>query len=155
LLALAVPYLDITIGSSGNESTPESSDAYRGFQILNEDFSAGSLAPVQFAVTGDPDDVAFGLGNLRVGLLLETLDDGVTPAFMTVNEHSWVRWSESGDVALAEVTLSIAQNDPRAEDVIADLRETIVPAAFADTDTQVYVTGQTAVMYDVTRTADE
>src|SRR5690606_10098968 len=62
LLALAVPYLDITIGSSGNESTPESSDAYRGFRILNEDFSAGSLAPVQFAVTGDPDDVAFGLG---------------------------------------------------------------------------------------------
>ena len=155
LLALAVPYLDITIGSSGNESTPESSDAYRGFQILNEDFSAGSLAPVQFAVTGDPDDVAFGLGNLRVGLLLETLDDGVTPAFMTVNERSWVRWSESGNVALAEVTLSIAQNDPRAENVIADLRETIVPDAFADTDARVYVTGQTAFMYDFTRMVDD
>jgi RND superfamily putative drug exporter len=150
LLALAVPYLDITIGSSGNESTPEESNAYRGFQILTEDFSAGRLAPVQFAVTGEAEQVEMGLGNLRVGLLLETLDDGLTPAFMTVQEDTWVTWSESGEVALAEVTLSIAANDPRTDQVIADLREEIVPEAFEGTGADVYVTGQTAFNYDFT-----
>jgi RND superfamily putative drug exporter len=150
LIALAVPYLDITIGASGNESTPEESAAHRGYAILVEDFSAGRLSPVQFVVTGEPEAVEMGIRNLRVGLLLETLEDGLTPAFVTANENTWYRWSEIGVVALAEATLSIAANDPRVNDVIRDLREEIVPAAFEGTGATVYVTGEAAFNYDFT-----
>jgi putative drug exporter of the RND superfamily len=150
LLALAVPYLDITIGASGNESTPEESAAHRGYDILVEDFSAGRLSPVQFVVTGEPEAVESGIRNLRVGLLMETLDDGLTPAFVTANENTWFRWSENGEVALAEATLSIAANDPQVNEVIRDLREDIVPAAFEGTGATVYVTGEAAFGYDFT-----
>ncbi len=154
LLALAVPYLDITIGSSGNESTPEESAAHKGYEILVDDFSAGRLSPVQFVVTGEPQAVETGIRNLRVALLLETLDDGLTPAFVTANENTWFRWSENGDVALAEATLSIAANDPQVNDVIRDLRENVVPEAFAGTGATVYVTGEAAFNYDFTQLVD-
>ncbi len=154
LLALAVPYLDITIGASGNESTPEESAAHKGYAILVEDFSAGRLSPVQFVVTGEPDAVESGIRNLRVALLLQTLDDGLTPAFVTANETTWFRWSENGDVALAEATLSVAPNDPQVNDVIRHLREEVVPEAFAGTGATVYVTGEAAFNYDFTELVD-
>jgi putative drug exporter of the RND superfamily len=72
----------------------------------------------------------------------------VTPAFRTAPENTWVIWSKDGDVALAQATLSIAQNDPQANNVIRDLREEIVPEAFAGTGARVYVTGETAFGYD-------
>jgi putative drug exporter of the RND superfamily len=150
LVALSVPYWDIKAGFAGSEALPASSDAHRGFEILNEDFSAGRLSPVQFAIVGDPESAEAGVERLRTSLSEVTIEDGASqvPAFLPVPEGDWVTWNEAGDVGLAEVTFSVASNDTRAFDLIDDLREDVVPAAFDGTGATVYVTGETAFNQD-------
>ncbi len=150
LVALSIPYWDIKAGFAGSEALPVSSDAHRGFEILNEDFSAGRLSPVQFVIVGDPESATAGIEKLRSSLADVTIPtgDGQQPAFLPVPEGEWVRWNEAGTVGLAEVPFSIAQNDTRAFDLIDDLRNDVVPAAFDGTGATVYVTGETAFNQD-------
>lgn len=150
LIAASIPYWDIEAGYAGSESLPASSDAHRGYEILDDNFSAARMSPLQFAIVGDPDEVAAGVERLRTSLAGITVPDGEgeAAAFMPAPEESWVRWSESSNVGLAEVTFSIAQNDRRAYELINDLRDDIVPAVFAGTDATVYVTGETAFNQD-------
>jgi RND superfamily putative drug exporter len=150
LVAAAVPYRDIEVGYAGAEALPASSAAHRGFEILGSEFSAGRLAPVQFAIEGDPAQVEGVLGTLRTALAAVTIEsvEGTQPAFLAVPEENWVQWSEDGKVGLAEVTFSIAPNDSRAYDLIDHLRDDVVPAAFNGTDATVYVTGETAFNHD-------
>lgn len=150
LVALSIPYWDIEAGFAGSEALPASSDAHRGFEILNEDFSAGRLSPVQFVIMGDPESAEVGIGRLRSALADVTIPNGgdQEPAFLPVPEGAWVRWNEEGTVGLAEVTLSVASNDTRAFDLIDDLRDDVVPAAFDGTGAQVLVTGETAFNQD-------
>ena len=150
LISLSVPYWDIESGYAGSESLPHSSTAYRGYELLDENFSAAQLAPVQFAIVGDPEDVAQGVDRLRDSLSTMTVPegDGEIAAFLPIMGEEWVQWSEDGNAGLAEVTLSILQSDSRAYDVVDELRDSVVPAAFDGTGARVYVTGETAFNQD-------
>jgi RND superfamily putative drug exporter len=151
LLLAAIPYLDINTGFAGVETMPEDSHARQGFEILNEQFSAGRLSPVQFAVEGDPDQVNQAVAGFRESLMAETVSDGnggTKPAFLPVPEEGWIRWSDDGTVALMEVTLNTPVNDDRSYAQVERLREDLVPAAFDSTGATVYVTGETAFNQD-------
>jgi RND superfamily putative drug exporter len=151
LLLAAIPYLDINTGFAGVETMPEDSHARQGFEILNDQFSAGRLSPVQFAVEGDPDQVNQAVAGFRESLMAETVSDGnggTKPAFLPVPEEGWIRWSDDGTVALMEVTLNTPVNDDRSYAQVERLREDIVPAAFDATGASVYVTGETAFNQD-------
>ncbi len=155
LLLAAIPYLDIHTGFAGVESMPDDSEARQAFEILDEEFSAGRLAPVQFAIVGDPADAEQGIANLTEALAAQTVTtaDGEEQAFLPVSADT-VRWSESGDVAVLEATLTLPTNDPEAYAEIERLRETVVPAAFEGTGVEVYVTGETAFNLDFFNLAD-
>jgi RND superfamily putative drug exporter len=150
LLLAAIPYLDINTGFAGVESMPEDSEARQGFEILDEEFSAGRLAPVQFAIEGDQAAAEQGIANLRTALTAETVttDAGTEPAFQPIPEEGWARWNEAGDVALLEVTLNVPTTDPAAYAEIENLRDDVVPTAFEGSDVNVYVTGETAFNQD-------
>ena len=151
LLLAAIPYLDINTGFAGVESMPEDSKARHGFELLNEEFSAGRLAPVQFAIEGDEATAQEGIDSLYAALSAETISDGnggTEPTYLPIDPATWVRWNESGDVALAEVTLNMPTNDARAYEEIQHLRGTVVPQAFGNDDVEVYVTGETAFNQD-------
>jgi RND superfamily putative drug exporter len=150
LVAASIPFFDINSGFAGVESMPEDSEARHGFEILDEEFSAGRLAPVQFAIEGDQASAQAGIENLRTALAAETVttDSGTEPAFLPIPEQGWARWNEAGDVALLEATLNIPTNDERAYTEIDHLRNEIVPAAFNGTGAEVYVTGETAFNQD-------
>ncbi len=157
LLLAAIPYLDINTGFAGVESMPEDSNARQGFEILNDEFSAGRLAPIQFAIEGDQASTQEGIDNFRTALAAETVTtDGVTePTYLPIPEEGWARWNEAGDVALLEVTLNIPSNDERSYAEIENLRNEVVPAAFDGTDATVYVTGETAFNEDFFNIAND
>ncbi|MDQ3539794.1 MAG: MMPL family transporter [Chloroflexota bacterium] len=150
LVAAAIPYFDINTGFAGVETMPEDSHVRQGFEILNTEFSAGRLAPVQFAIEGDAAGVEDGIENLRSALAAETVvEDGETsPAYLPIPADGWARWNAERDVALLEATLTIPSNDARAYAEIERLRSEIVPAAFDDSVAKVYVTGETAFNQD-------
>ncbi|MDP9471098.1 MAG: MMPL family transporter [Chloroflexota bacterium] len=149
LVAAAVPYVDINDGFAGVESLPES-NVRTGFEILNDEFSAGRLAPVRFAIEGPRDQVQAGIDKLGAALGAETFQDGgeTKPAFLPVNGSDWVQWNADGTVAMAEATLNMPANEAQAYATIDRLREEVVPAAFASTPAEVYVTGDTAFNSD-------
>ena len=150
LIAAAIPYFDINTGFSGVEAMPEDSRVRQGFEILNTEFSAGRLAPVQFAIEGDAASAGRGIENLRNALAAETfIEDGETrPAYLPIPAENWARWNAEGDVALLEATLTIPSNDERSYAEIERLRSDIVPAAFGGSGSTVYVTGETAFNQD-------
>lgn len=151
LVAMAIPYFDIHTGFAGVETMPPDSDSRRGFEVLNNEFSAGEISPVQFAIVGTKEETAAAVESLRTTLSAETISDGkggTMPAFLPIPSGEWGTWSEDGQVGLLEVTLTVVANDDRATAEIERLREDVVPAAFADTDARVYVTGDTSFNKD-------
>jgi RND superfamily putative drug exporter len=101
-------------------------------------------------IEGDPQDVEGAVETLRADLATMTVPngDGTEPAFLPIPDGEWAVWSESGDVALLEATLTHASNDERSYEVIKELRDDVVPAAFEGTDATVYVSGETAFNQD-------
>lgn len=157
LVTASIPYLDINTGFAGVESMPDDSVARQGFEILNNEFAAGRLAPVRFAIEGDQAAVQDSIATLRTALTAETLPtgDGSRPAFLPIPEQNWARWNAGGDVGLLEVTLTIPSNDERAYAMINHLRDDVVPAAFDGTGARVYVTGETAFNQDFFTLVDQ
>jgi len=149
LVLAAIPYADINTGFAGVETMPTDSRVRQGFEILNTEFSAGRLAPVQFAIEGERAEVESGIENLRTALAVETVvEDGETrPAYLPIPEEGWARWNADENVALLEATLTIPSNDERSYSEVERLRSEIVPAAFGGSTT-VYVTGETAFNQD-------
>ena len=150
LVAASIPYWQINTGFAGVESMPKDSEARHAFMILDQEFSAGRLSPVQFAIQGDPAAAAPGIEKLRVALAAETIPngDGTKPAFLPIPAQNWAKWNEAGDVGLLQATLTIPSNDDRSYEMIKRLRDDVVPAAFDGTGVKTYVTGETAFNQD-------
>jgi RND superfamily putative drug exporter len=150
LILCAIPYLDINTGFAGVETMPEDSHVRQGFEILTDEFSAGRLAPVQFAIDGDQASAQAGVDKLITALGTETVPDGdgTRPAFLPIDPANAVKWNEDGTVGLLEVTLNISSNEDRAYKEIQHLRSDLVPTAFQGTGAEVYVTGETAFNQD-------
>jgi RND superfamily putative drug exporter len=149
LLSASIPYWDIETGFAGVETMPKDSEVRHGFEILDQEFSAGELAPVQFAIVGDRDDVADAIDTLRTDITTMTVPGHPDEkAFLPVPSGEWATWNDDGTVAMVQATLTHASNDERSYDTIDALRDDVVPAAFAGTDATVDVTGESAFNLD-------
>jgi RND superfamily putative drug exporter len=149
LVTASIPYWDIQTGFAGVETMPKDSEVRHGFEILDREFSAGELAPVQFAIVGDRDQVSSGIETLRSDLATMTVPGHPDEkAFLPIPAGEPATWNADGTVALVQATLTHASNDERSYDTIDALRNDVVPAAFAGTDAKVYVTGETAFNLD-------
>ena len=62
LLLCAYPALDMKTGVSGVNTFPNSFDSKQGFAVLDTQFSAGSVSPVQIVVDGQVNDPAVQSG---------------------------------------------------------------------------------------------
>ncbi len=139
LIALALPVVDMNRGSSGVSSMPKSIEAYTAYSLLERDFPAGMIAPVEIVVDGQ-------LANESVQQSIETLttalesDSRFGPVTVIPNE--------AGTLALVSVPLTMEPDNPAAYDVIRALREQFVPNAFATAPAEVMVAGQVALTHD-------
>ena len=138
LLAAASPIFGLKIGTSGVTALPERFEARQGFAALQRNFPRATANPVEIVVSGATQaDVEPALGGLRTKL---AADPRFGPGTI---EHS-----ADGDVALLSVPM---RGDPSGDDAVAavrDLRSTIVPAAFANTEREALVGGTTSENID-------
>jgi putative drug exporter of the RND superfamily len=138
LVSAAVPYADIKTGFSEAESLP-AGDVRRGFDILEQEFSAGLLAPVEIVVDGPrTPEVEAGLDRLADALARD-------PAFGAVTGPTWAE-ADGQPVGLLTVMLTSHPNSTNAYDAVARLREDLVPAA--NVPATIMVTGGTATNAD-------
>ena len=146
LVAAAIPYFGLERGQAGIATLPES-DVKQAFAILNQEFGAGRLAPVEIAIDGPRSpEVQAGIDRLQTGLA----EDG-----RFLPNQTTVEWNEAGDLALLTTSLAMDSNDPGANTAIHELREEIVPAALTGVPAVALVTGDTAFNADFFTVVDD
>jgi RND superfamily putative drug exporter len=139
LLALASPVLTMHTGATGVGSLPNNLESKQGFLVLNRDFIAGALNPVQIVVDGRVTSPAVqgGIARLKAELAKRSTFGPVQ-----------VQPSPRGDLALVQTPLTVDPSGTTATAAVKDLRGSLIPAAFAGVPARVYVTGQTALNVD-------
>lgn len=140
LLVVGAFYLQINTGSAGVDTLPDAMESKRGFVALQDEFAAGILSPVAVLVDGDIDSAAVAAGIERLQQSAGASGDFAGPAVPRVND--------TADLALLSFTTTAPANSEAAGDVIVNLRENLIPAAFAGTGAEVLVTGATASNLD-------
>ena len=141
LLAIAAPVLVMNTGSPTQDAAlvPDGHYAKQGWDMLDRDFSLGQANPLQIVVDGPASASAVeqGIASLQQAMK----EDGrFAPVQVTVNE--------AGDLTLLTTALA---GDPVADStqaLVQHLRNDMIPAAFAGSPAQVYVTGTTAGVVD-------
>jgi RND superfamily putative drug exporter len=146
LLAFALPMFDMQRGSSGVSSLPQNTDAAAAYALLERDFPAGMIAPVEIVIDGPStnNEVEASLANLLAAL---DDDERFGPAAVLPNTL--------GTLTLVSVPLTLEPDNPLAYETIEDLREQIVPAAFAGAPAEVLVAGQVALTQDMNTLAED
>ncbi|MDQ4045300.1 MAG: MMPL family transporter, partial [Chloroflexota bacterium] len=140
LLALALPVADIETGFVGPGSLPES-DVRTAYDLLQREFSAGLLAPVEIVVEGDREEIEPALVELVARM--ETTD-----AFAPITEPAM--WSEDGETVLLDTTLAVPGDSEEAYDAIRWLRQEALPETVGEVGAEAWVTGDPAFNLDFT-----
>jgi RND superfamily putative drug exporter len=140
LLTAASAYLDVTTGAAGVSSLPDSAASQRGFDILQEEFSFGLLTPVEIVIQGEYESPAVQSGVEKLEKELSGESTFAGPLRKQVNE--------GGDLAVLSASLTQDPNSDEAYDTVRDLRQNLIPAAFAGSGAEVLVTGATAQNVD-------
>jgi RND superfamily putative drug exporter len=139
LLAAAVPFLSLETGTAGISTLPERFESRQGFELLNREFPGQTTDPVLIAVDGDADsaEVQGGVERLTAAL-------GERAIFGEPEEET----SPGNDLVL--ITVPVAGDAVSSEAVAAvrDLRDNVIPEAFAGTAAQAFVGGDTAEEID-------
>jgi RND superfamily putative drug exporter len=139
LLALAVPVLDLERGFAGVSTLPDRFPAKQGLIALEASFPGATTEPARVVIDGQvtSPEVRAAIGRLRRDL------DGRSsfgPATLEVNK--------TGDLAVLSVPVGADAESAQAYAAVRQLRDDLIPAAFAGVDAQVLVTGDTAENLD-------
>ena len=156
LIALAIPYAGINLGFVGASSLPQDTDAYRGFQILDAEFSAGRSLPTEIVVTADDvndGEITSAIASLEEAVQADAAAFGADGIVLNPSQTDGP--SADGRVHLTTVALPGDSSSPEALDALERLRQDIVPAAFAGTSAEVYVGGQSAFSADFFDVVDQ
>jgi len=137
LLVLALPFFGLRLGFSDEGNQPTSDTTRRAYDVLSEGFGPGFNGPLLLAAR-TPDGVE-SLDGL-VAALAET--PGVAAATPPLA-------SPEGDAAILQVIPTSSPQSERTEDLIARLRDDVIPTAVAGTGATVLVGGITAGGVDI------
>jgi uncharacterized membrane protein YdfJ with MMPL/SSD domain len=136
LLAVAAPAFGLSIGTAGVSTLPDDLASKQGYLALQRDFAAQTADPVHVLVLDGSPDVRAALEQLREQL---ASDPRFGPGEI-----------RNGRDGISDLVLPV-RGDPAGDEAIAavrDLREEIVPAAFAGTDADPLVGGTTSENID-------
>jgi uncharacterized membrane protein YdfJ with MMPL/SSD domain len=146
LLAVAVPVVSLDTGTAGISTLPERFESRQGFELLNREFPRQTTDPVQIVVDGAADSPEV---RAAVGRLEEQVD--ARPIFGPPTEET----SPNGDLIVLSVPVAGDAVSASAVEAVRDLREEMIPSAFAGSGAEVFVGGDTAEdidYYDVMNT---
>ena len=135
LLAAAVPVLSMDSGSAGISTLPDRFESKQGFLLLNREFPGQTTDPVRIVVDGDTTspDVREAVEGLQTEL-------GSREIFGEATTET------SADGMLVVLTMPVAGDAVSSEAVAAvrELRDDVIPAAFAGSGAEAFVGGATA-----------
>jgi RND superfamily putative drug exporter len=138
LVAAAVPYLDLHLGQAGVDTLPPS-DVRSAYALLSRDFPAGRIQPVEVVVDGQRSpEVLAGIDRLVAATREASVFGPAEPP----------AWNADEDLALVRIPLTVNVSSPVAHDAVEQLRDDLIPAAFADVPAEVLVTGGPAFSAD-------
>jgi RND superfamily putative drug exporter len=139
LLGLAVPVLDLERGFAGISTLPDRFASKQGLIALEASFPGATTEPAQVVIDGQVNapQVQAAIQRLR-----RDLDgrSGFGPATLEEND--------TGDLAVLSVPVGADAESAQAYAAVRQLRQELIPAAFAGVDAQVLVTGDTAENLD-------
>jgi RND superfamily putative drug exporter len=139
LIAAAVPLTTIDIGANGVETMPKDTQTYQAVKALERDFAAGRTDPVQVVVDGDINS--------------QSVSDGIARFQQAIQARGDLQWlsvrpDESGRTALIEVATTVIGTGEEAQQIVKDLRNDLVPQAFAGSGARVLVGGNLPIFVD-------
>jgi uncharacterized membrane protein YdfJ with MMPL/SSD domain len=137
LLALAVPVLDLERGFAGVRTLPDRFPAKQGLIALEASFPGATTEPARVVIDGQ---VNAPEARAAIDRLRRDLDTRFGPTTLQVND--------AGDLAVLSVPVGADAESAQAYAAVRQLRQELIPAAFAGVDAQVLVTGDTAENLD-------
>jgi uncharacterized membrane protein YdfJ with MMPL/SSD domain len=137
LLALASPVLGLHVGARGVASLPNRFESKQGFQVLQQEFPDATANPVRILVANDAASSRIELAALNGRL-------GADPRFGIGS----IERSTVANAALLTVPIRGDADGDKARSAVQNLRAHTIPALFADSDSTVYVGGETAESVD-------
>jgi RND superfamily putative drug exporter len=138
LIALIIPFFNINTGFAGISTYPDELESKQAFLVLDEKLSFGEVTPAEIVISGDISSAPVQAGIERLKVLLA---EDVEGAF---GEPRELEVSDAGTLAVLAVPVA---GDTSGEFSIAAatrLNGSYVEEAFAGTDTEIYVTDETA-----------
>jgi putative drug exporter of the RND superfamily len=138
LVACALPYLDLNRGSAGIETQPPS-EVRTAYMLLEKNFSAGLIAPLEIVIDGDATAPA---AQMSVQALIQQM--AADPIFGPVT----VSTNPEQDLTLLSTPLTVDSTSRAATDAVWHLRDELIPGAFGQRSSAVYVTGEPAYNAD-------
>jgi len=133
LVGLAMPLFSMKQAFTDDGNAATNLTTRKSYDLLAKGFGPGSNGPLVLAVTtaSHNEEAATNLGRTIAG------DPGVQAV-------APARFNESGDTAVMIVIPTTSPQDSRTQDLVQNLRRTVIPAAVRGTDAQVLVGGFTA-----------
>lgn len=136
LIAATIPFFGIQTGFAGISTFPDKLESKQAFLVLDEKFSFGEVTPAEIVIEGDIASAPVQAGIQRLIELLATDDAFSEPRELEV--------SASGRIALLAVPVEGDTSGEISIAAVTRLDDLYVEEAFAGTDTNIYVSGETA-----------
>jgi len=136
LVAVAIPYFDMETGLAGVSTMPEHFRSRSGFEVLEEEFSGGLIAPIILVINtadNDPDLQE------RITVFAEAVGGAAVVEKSPDGAITTITLSPPGDASTADASAEIRQ-----------IREQTVPSVFGPFANGVHVTGWAARQADFT-----
>ncbi|WP_405923723.1 MMPL family transporter [Streptomyces sp. NBC_00035] len=137
--ALAIPVLDLQLGTSGDEAKPTSTTERRAYDDLAQGFGPGFNGPLTIVVD------AKGAADPKAAV--QTIEEkiGATEGVVSV---SAARFNPAGDTAVFSAVPADAPTSEKTKDLVQTIRDDR-PATESSTGAEFEVTGTTALNIDV------
>ncbi len=136
LVVLAVPVLDMRLGSADAGNNPTTSTTRRAYDIVAEAFGPGANGPLQVVVEGASAETLDGLGKAIAA----------TPNVASVSAPAV---NPGGDVAVFAVVPNTAPQDAATTSLVHTLRDDVLGPAAREGGFTTYVAGTTARYVDI------
>jgi RND superfamily putative drug exporter len=142
LVLCALPYFNLNAGFNFASSLPDELQSKAAFNILDAEFSAGLISPVEIVVEGSLDDPAV---QQAISAITQQLDAARTADDEPLYGQATTTPGPDRQVGLISVPMKLDPNADAAADAIGQLRDEIIPPIAASLPAgRILVTGITA-----------
>ena len=140
MLVLAIPTLSLRLGTADSGNDPTGSTTYKSYELLAEGFGAGFNGPLTVAAK-----VSDSAQQADVTKLITALEH--TPGVASVSEQAVVSQG-SGAIDVINVIPTTSPQSTATTNLVATLRDHVIPSITAGTGVQAHVGGEVAVNVD-------